>query len=98
MLVGPIDRAVEAMPLVVALGLQRQEHTPSFACLRPPVEAIEHGLPRSELRWKVAPQNPRATPPQHRFDKVAVVRSRPSGSPLGLQKSVDLGPLPLRKL
>jgi hypothetical protein len=98
MLVRSVDRAVEAMPLIVAVGLKRQEQTLPLSSSRPPVEAVEHGLPRPEVRWKITPRNASAAPPQYRFDESPIIVCRPAGAAFRLQKQVDLRPLRLREL
>jgi hypothetical protein len=90
MLVRSVNRAVEAMPLVVAIRLKRQEQTLPLASFRPSVEAVEHGLPRSEVRWKITPWNACAAPPKYRFDESTIVVCRPASSAFRLQKKVDL--------
>jgi len=89
-LVRSINRAVKAMPLVVAVGLKRQEQALPLASFRPAIEAVEHGLPWSEVRWKITPRNACATPPQDRFDESTIIVCRPASPAFRLQKQVDL--------
>ena len=89
-LVRSVYRAVEAMPLVVAVGLKCQEQAFPLAGFRPAVEAVEHGLPRTEVRWKIPPRNACAAPPQYRFDESTIIVCRPASSAFRLQKQVEL--------
>jgi hypothetical protein len=72
-LVGPIDCAVDAVPLVVAIRLHSFEHSLPLTRFRPAIEAIEHRLPRSELVGQIAPWHAGSPPPQHGFDEVSIV-------------------------
>jgi hypothetical protein len=90
MLVRSMNRAVEAMPLVVAVGLKRQEQALPLASFGPAVEAVEHGLARPEVRWKITPRNACAAPPQYGFDESAIIVCGPASSAFRLQKQVDL--------
>lgn len=49
-LVGAVDSAVDAVPLVVAVGPQRLEQAQPLAALGPSVEALEHRLPGAKGR------------------------------------------------
>ena len=48
-LMRSIDRAVYAVPLLIAIRLQCVKQVFPLASLRPAIEAIEHRLPRPEL-------------------------------------------------
>jgi hypothetical protein len=61
------------MPLIVPVCLQGHEQALPFACLGPTIEAVEYGLPRAIVRWKVAPWDACPAPPQHRFDEFAII-------------------------
>jgi hypothetical protein len=80
MLVGSVNRAVEAMPLVIAIRLKRQKQALPLTSLRPSVETIENGLPRSEVRWEISPWDACAAPPQHRFDESPIIIGWSAGS------------------
>jgi hypothetical protein len=95
MLVRTIDGAVKAVPFVVTVRLEREEKAVPFARLRPSVEAIEHGFPRAELRWEVAPRYARPAPPQHCFEEPAIIIGRPACSTFRPKKRFDLRPLSL---
>jgi len=98
MLVSAVDRAVDAVPFVVTIGLQRMKQTTPPAALRPPVESIEHGFPRPEVTRQISPWDSRPAPPQDRFDKVAIVLRRTACSSLRREHRFDLRPLPLIEL
>jgi hypothetical protein len=91
-LVDPVDRAVEAVPLVVRIHSYGFEQPRPLARLGPAVEAVENGLPRSEMVGQIPPRYARAPPPQHRLDEVAVILSRPTRSALRSQNRGDLRP------
>jgi hypothetical protein len=76
--------------LAQSVGLKRQEQALPLASFRPPIEAVEHRLPRSEIRWKITPRNACAAPPQYGFDESTIFVCRPASSALRLQKQVDL--------
>jgi hypothetical protein len=97
-LVGSVDRGVHAVPLVVDVAPKRLEQALPLALLRPPVEAIEHCLPRPELVRQVAPRHPRPAPPKHRLDESAVVPPWTPTATLSLDNRRHLGPLPLVQL
>src|ERR1700744_1434509 len=80
MLMRTIDRAVEAVPFVVAVRLQRQEQTIPFSGLGPAIKPVEDGLPWTELRREVAPRHAGAAPPQHRFEEAAIIVAWPTRS------------------
>ena len=93
-----INRAVDAVPLVVGLLTKCFEQTlpDTFAC--PAVEAIEHGLPRAKIARKIPPRSARTPPPQYRFHEVAIVSPRPPGALPPAQRCFDLLPPPLIQL
>src|SRR5204863_9387357 len=95
---GTIDRAVEAVPLIVAIRLERLEQPQPLPPLRPPVKPVEHRFPRTELTRQIAPRYARTAPPQDRLDEVAIVASPAPGSSLGLQHRFDLLPLLISQL
>ena len=84
MLMGPVDRAVEAMPFVVGVAPQGSEESRPPPGHRPTIESVEHRLPRAELRRQIAPRDPSAQPPQHGLDEPAVVLPPPPGASLRL--------------
>ena len=92
-LVRSVDRAVEAMPFVVHVGLQRAKQPVPLAVLRPAIEPIEHGLPRAELLGQVSPWRSRSPPPKHRFDEVPIIVTGFANRVVGLQEALDLRPL-----
>src|SRR5262245_33065642 len=99
MLVSAVDRAVDAVPFVVTITLQRFEQRDPLASFGPSVESIEHGFPRSEIVRQVTPWHSSTTPPQHRFDEVPVVLRRASASfSLRDEQRFNLLPLPLVQL
>jgi hypothetical protein len=61
--------------------------------LGPPVEAVKHALPRSELRRKIPPRNTRSSPPKHSLDEPTIVLARPTDASLTFEDLVN--PLPL---
>ena len=93
-----VDRAVDAVPFIVAIGLQRMEQSAPPAGLRPPVESIEHGLPGPEVTRQISPWDSRPAPPQDRLDEVAIVLRRPACSRRSRQHRFDLRPLSLSEL
>jgi hypothetical protein len=98
MLMGAVDRAVETMPFVIAVGLESLKEPRPLAELRPTVESIEYRLPRAKLLRQVAPRNARPTPPQHRLDEVAIIFRRSACTSLAQQHRLDLRPVPLFQL
>jgi len=98
MLVGSIHRAIQAVPFVVAIGLERLQQAIPLASLRPPIEPIEHCLPRTQFRWQVTPGNPCPPPQQHSLDEVPIVVAPPPHASLDPKKCFDPAPLHVRKL
>jgi len=97
-LVRPVDRAIEAVPFVVRIRPQGFEQSVPSAGLGPPIEAIEHGLPWTEMVGKIPPRYAGTPPPEHRLDEVAIISSRTTCSSLRPQNRSDLRPLPLVEL
>src|SRR3954451_21745408 len=93
-----VDRAVEAMPFVVAVRLERVKQTPPLAGLRPAIEPIEDRLPWPEFFWQIAPGHAGTAPPQHGLDKVSVILRRTSRTSLRREHRLYLQPLPLLQL
>src|SRR5688572_19046487 len=81
MLMSAIDRAVDAVPLVVGVLTKCFEHTLPDPVACPAVEAIEHGLPGAKVAGKISPRSACTPPPQYRLHEVAIVPPRPSGAP-----------------
>ena len=92
-LVGAVDRAVQAVPFVIGIGPQGLEQAHPLASLRPAVKAVEHGLPWPELVRQIAPRNACTSPPQHRLDEAAVVCARAPSSRLRGQHCLHPNPL-----
>jgi hypothetical protein len=97
-LVRPVGSAVQAVPFVVDIRLQRRKQRIPLASLGPAIESIEYRLAGSEAFRQVTPRHPGTSPPKHRLDEVAVVLAPPSGAALCLQNGRDLRPLPLVEL
>jgi hypothetical protein len=97
-LVSAVDRAVDAVPFIVAIGLQCMEQSAPPPGLRPAVESIEHGFPGPEVARQISPRDSRPAPPQDRLDEVAIVLRRPACSALRREHRFDLRPLPLIEL
>jgi len=98
MLVGSIDRAVEAVPLVIDVGLQGTKQPSPLAALGPPIEPIEHGFPWPKLFGQVSPRSSGPPPPQHRFDEVAVVVAPLADRIIGYQERMNPRPLLVAQL
>src|SRR5262245_60135507 len=98
MLMRSVDRAVEAVPLVVAVGLQRLKEPRPLPGLRPAIEPVEDGFPRTELVRQIAPWNASSAPPKDRLDEVPVVFRSSSYTSLRDEDRLDLTPLPLIEL
>src|SRR5688572_30179260 len=98
MLMSAIDRAVDAVPLVVGVLTKCFEHTLPDPLACPAVEAIEHGLPGAKVAGKISPRSACTPPPQYRLHEVAIVPPRPSGAFPHAQCCLDLLPLPLIQL
>src|SRR5262249_58789947 len=75
-LVGTVDGAVEAVPFVITVALQRFEQAPPPAASGPAIKSIEDRLPRPKLGGHVSPCNPSAPPPKNRFNEVPIVSGR----------------------
>jgi hypothetical protein len=73
MLVRADDRGVDAGPLVVHVHLQHSEQPLPLALLRPAIEAVEHGLPRTELARQITARCPSTLDPQHRLDEASII-------------------------
>jgi hypothetical protein len=97
-LVDAIDRAVQALPLDVYIGLERVEQSLPFARLRPTIESTKDRLPRPKRIRQIAPPNTRASPPKHGFDESAIIDARPSCASIIAKKRPDLLPLPFVQL
>ena len=80
MLMSAIDRAVDAVPLIVVVLTERFEQTLPDTPACPAVEAIEHRLPRAKIARQISPRSARTPPPQYRFHEVAIVPPRPPGA------------------
>src|SRR4051794_16033818 len=93
-----VDCAVETVPFVVAVRLERLKQTPPLPRLRPTVETIEDRLPWPELFRQIAPGDARAAPPQHRLDEVSVILRRTSRTSFRREHRFDLHPLPVLQL
>ena len=97
-LVGPVNRAVYAVPLIVAVGLQALKHPAPLPRLRPSIEPIEHRLPRAELLRQIAPGHPGPPPPQNGLDEFSVVSATSASGSLRLEDRRNPRPLPIVKL
>ena len=80
-LMSAIDRAVDAVPLVIVVPTEPFEQALPDTLACPAVEPIEHCLPRTELAGQISPRSACAPPPQHGLHEVTVVPPGPSGSP-----------------
>jgi hypothetical protein len=67
--VGAVDRAVEAVPFVVAVRLHGLEQAFPAAILGPAIEPIEDGAPWPELIGQIAPWNACPPLPEYSFDE-----------------------------
>ena len=101
MLMSAIDRAVDAVPLVVGLLTKCFEHTLPDTLACPAVEAIEHGLPGAKVAGKISPRSTCTPPPQYRLNGKPALLSAQTGrlalraqcaSPEGLGAARGPGP------
>ena len=91
---GAVDRAVDAVPLVIDVRPKRVEESLPFPILRPAVEPVESRLPWTKIGGKISPRHARTTPPKDRFDEVSVIVWWTTGTTFARQKGFDLRPLP----
>jgi hypothetical protein len=98
MLVGSVDRAVEAMPFVVHVGSQGAKHSVPLAVPRPAIEAIEDRLPRTEFGGQIPPRRARPSPPKDGFDEISVICAWLAHRVVGFQERFDLQPLLVAQL
>jgi hypothetical protein len=94
-LMGAIDRAVQALPLVINIRLQCLEQPLPLALLGPAIEPIEHRLPGTKPLWQLSPRHAGSTPPHNRFDEISVVSRWAASSSLARQEALHLSPLPV---
>ena len=93
-----IDRAVDAVPLIVGVLTKCFEQTLPDTLACPTVEPVEHGLPGSKVAGKISPRRACTPPPQYRFYEVAIVTPRTPGAFPHAQRCFDPLPLPLIQL
>ena len=97
-LVRSIDRAVDAVPLIVPVCLQCLKQPGPRTLLRPPIKPVKNRLPRPKLCWEISPWNARPPPPQDGFHKLPIVISSATWAPPFCQDRSDLPPLPIVQL
>ena len=90
-----IDRAVDAVPLIVGVLTKCFEQTLPDTLACPTVEPVEHGLPGAKVAGKISPRRACTPPPQDRFHEVAIVTPRTPGAFPHAQRCFDPLPLPL---
>jgi len=83
---------------MVDADAERHEQPIPPALLRPPVESVEHGLPRAELRRKVPPWNACSSPPEHSLDEPTIVDTGSTDSRLVVEDLDYLLPLLIGQL
>jgi len=93
-----VDRAVDAVPLIVPVCLQCLKQSGPRALLRPPIKPVEHRLLWPKLRWEISPWNARPPPPQDGFHELPIVISPATWAPLVSQDRSELRPLPVVQL
>src|SRR5688500_5139389 len=93
-----IDRAVDAVPLIVGVLTKWCEQTLPETLACPTVEPVEYGLPGAKVTGKISPRSACTPPPQYRLHEVAIVPPRPSGAFPHAQRCFDPLPLPLIQL
>src|SRR5204863_5576309 len=88
---GTIDRAVEAVPLIVAICLERLEQPQPLPPLRPPVKPVEHRFSTNRThsadRATVRPYGATTRPPRRSCDRCFPGARLLAGTPTPLRSS-----------
>ena len=88
-----VDRAVDALPLVVDITLEEPQQTVPFSILGPAIETIENRFPRPKFAWQVPPRHPSPVPPQHRADEAPIIFPGPTSASIAIKEHLNLRPL-----
>jgi hypothetical protein len=76
MLVDPHNGAVDEDFLEVGIARKLSKYRMPHLRARPSGKAFIHAVPSSEIRRQITPRAASASNPQHRFDKLSIIRRR----------------------
>jgi hypothetical protein len=99
MLVRPDDGGIDHNALEIWIVPQSLENPLPNALARPPIEPLEHTVPKPEFRRQIAPRRARAQYPKHGIDKQSIVFAVPASIPfLARHQILNTPPLCSRQL